>query len=112
MTRCRVRRLLTKAHERLDDGGETKLLGLLAAGDPRGDVRMARHAKEVVRSIDEISEPELALEFVEELGHDLQESHARPKCARSVGPSCAGGTRSSPGVGRSCPMVRPRQSTT
>ena len=30
----RARRLLTKAHERLDERGETKLLGLLAAGDP------------------------------------------------------------------------------
>jgi transposase len=40
----RARRLLTKAHERLDEGGETKLLGLLTAGDPRGEVRMAWHA--------------------------------------------------------------------
>ena len=56
----RARRLLTKAHERLDDRGETKLLGLLAAGDPRGEVRMAWHAKEVVRSIYEIDDPDLA----------------------------------------------------
>jgi transposase len=40
----RARRLLTKAHERLDEHGETKLLGLLAAGDRRGEVRMAWHA--------------------------------------------------------------------
>ena len=46
----RARRLLTKAHERLDEHGDTKLLGLLAAGDPRGEVRTAWHAKEVVRS--------------------------------------------------------------
>lgn len=32
----RARRLLTRADERLDDKGRTKLLGLLAAGDPRG----------------------------------------------------------------------------
>jgi len=32
----RARRLLTKAHERLDDRGEEKLAGLLAAGDPHG----------------------------------------------------------------------------
>jgi hypothetical protein len=31
--------LVTKAHERLDERGETKLLGLLA-GDPKGEVRM------------------------------------------------------------------------
>jgi len=40
----RCRRLLTKADERLDDNGRSKLLGLLAAGDPHGEVRMARHA--------------------------------------------------------------------
>ncbi|MCA1694704.1 MAG: transposase, partial [Actinobacteria bacterium] len=32
----RCRRLLTKADERLDDNGRTRLLGLLRAGDPRG----------------------------------------------------------------------------
>ena len=40
----RARRLLTKAHERLDERGETKLRGLLNAGDPQGEVRMAWHA--------------------------------------------------------------------
>jgi transposase len=30
----RARRLLTKAHERLDAAGDTKLVGLLRAGDP------------------------------------------------------------------------------
>jgi transposase len=40
----RSRRLLTKAHERLDTRGEAKLLGLLQAGDPRGEVRLAWHA--------------------------------------------------------------------
>lgn len=33
----RIRRLLTKADQRLDEKGRTKLLGLLAAGDPKGD---------------------------------------------------------------------------
>jgi hypothetical protein len=69
----RARRLLTKAHERLDDRGEEKLLGLLKAGDPRGEVRTAWHAKEVLRSIDGISDPETAAEFVTQLGHDLQD---------------------------------------
>jgi hypothetical protein len=40
----RARRLLTKVHRRLDDRGEAKLTGLLAAGDPTGEVRMAWHA--------------------------------------------------------------------
>jgi len=69
----RARRLLTKAHERLDDRGDEKLLGLLKAGDPRGEVRMAWHAKEVLRSIYNISDPETAAEFVTQLGHDLQD---------------------------------------
>src|SRR5665647_2662096 len=34
----RCRRLLTKATERLDDKGREKLMGLLRAGDPKGDV--------------------------------------------------------------------------
>ena len=69
----RARRLLTKAHERLDDRGEEKLLGLLKAGDPRGEVRMAWHAKEVLRSIYDIPDADTAAEFVTELGHDLQD---------------------------------------
>jgi transposase len=75
----RARRLLTKAHERLDDRGETKLLGLLRAGDPHGEVRVAWHAKEVTRSIYEIADPDLAAEFVEQLGHDLQDESCPPE---------------------------------
>jgi len=37
----RCRRLLTKDDERLNDHGRAKLLGLLEAGDPRGELRMA-----------------------------------------------------------------------
>jgi hypothetical protein len=40
----RSRRLLTRADERLDDRGRTRLAGLLDAGDPRGEVRTAWHA--------------------------------------------------------------------
>jgi len=42
----RCRRLLTKADERLDERGRTKLLGLLDAGDPHGEVRTAWHLRE------------------------------------------------------------------
>ena len=69
----RCRRLLTKADERLDETGRNKLLGLLQAGDPRGEVRMAWHAKEVVREIYAHTDPVLAMEFVERLGLDLQD---------------------------------------
>jgi transposase len=80
----RCRRLLTKADERLDDRGRTRLLGLLDAGDPRGEVRMAWHAKEVVRSIYDHHEPELAAGFVERLGRDLQDESC-PVEVRSLG---------------------------
>jgi transposase len=80
----RCRRLLTKADERLDENGRSKLLGLLAAGDPRGEVRMAWHAKEVVRSIYDHRDPELAVEFVDRLGHDLQDESC-PVEVRSLG---------------------------
>jgi transposase len=80
----RARRLLTKAHERLDERGEQKLLGVLEAGDLRGEVRMTWHAKEVVRSIYEITDPDVADEFVAQLGIDLQDESCPPE-VRSLG---------------------------
>lgn len=80
----RCRRLLTKADERLDERGRTKLLGLLGAGDPHGEVRDAWHAKEVVRSIYDHHDPELAVTFVERLGQDLQDQTC-PLEVRSLG---------------------------
>ena len=80
----RARRLLTKAHERLDGRGDEKLRGLLEAGDPRGEVRMAWHAKEVLRSIYDIPAPDVAAEFVTQLGHDLQDESC-PVEVRSLG---------------------------
>ncbi len=47
----RCRRLLTKADERLDDKSQRKLLGLLRAGDPHGEVATAWHAKEADREL-------------------------------------------------------------
>ncbi len=44
----RVRRLLISAHERLNEHGDSKLRGLLTAGDPQGEVRLAWHAKETL----------------------------------------------------------------
>ena len=75
----RCRRLLTKADERLDDRGRSKLVGHLDAGDPRGEVRMAWHAKEVVRSIYDHHDADLALEFVTRLGGDLQDESCPPE---------------------------------
>ena len=75
----RSRRLLTMADERLDDRGRSKLLGLLDAGDPHGEVRTAWHAKETVRSIYDIDDPDLAQEFVDRLGVDLQDESCPPE---------------------------------
>ena len=76
---CRARRLLTKAHERLDKKGNKKLVGLLRAGDPRGEVKVAWHAKEVVQEIYTIGDPDLAVEFVSQLAADLQDDSCPPE---------------------------------
>ena len=63
----KTRRLLTKAQEWLTTRGETRLRGLLEAGDPYGEVRMAWHAKETVRGIYGIDSPALALQYTLQL---------------------------------------------
>jgi transposase len=80
----RIRRLLTKADERLTEAGRSKLLGLLGAGDPGGEVKTAWHAKEVIRQIYTHTDAELATEFVDRLGHDLQDVSC-PIEVRSLG---------------------------
>lgn len=75
----RTRRLLQMADERLDDDTRTRLVGLLDAGDPRGELRAAWHAKEVVRSIYDHTNAEVALEFVTRLGSDLQDESCPPE---------------------------------
>ena len=97
----RCRRLLTKADERLDEKGRTRLLGLLDAGDPRGEVRMAWHAKEVVRQIYTHTDAELADEFL-----------ARSRSVPSAGPCDAGKTRSPRGITRTSATARPKRRTT
>jgi len=78
----RCRRLLTMADERLEDGGRTKLLGLLRAGDPKGEVTNAWHAKEAVRALYSHTDAALATEWVERLGHDLQDGDCPPEVRR------------------------------
>ena len=84
----RARRLLTKAHERLDEAGDARLRGLLDAGDPNGDVRTTWHAKEVVRSLYEIDDATLAGQFVDQLAADLQDATC-PVEVRSLGRTIA-----------------------
>jgi transposase len=80
----RCRRLLTKAKERLDAKGHEKLAGLLRAGDPHRDVATCWEAKEAVRELYAHGDPDLALEWVTQLGHDLQDKDY-PIEARSLG---------------------------
>lgn len=75
----RSRRLLTCGDDRLDDAGRQKLLNLLEAGDPHGEVRIAWHCKEVVRQIYDIDDPTDAVEFVDQLGLDLQDESCPPE---------------------------------
>ena len=75
----RCRKLLVMADERLDANGKTKLLGLLEAGDPKGEVRTAWHAKEMVRQIYSHTNAAVAVEYVERLGHDLQDESCPPE---------------------------------
>jgi transposase len=80
----RARRLLTMADERLDDHGREKLMGLLNAGDPKGQVFATWRAKELVRELYDHHDPALALAFVQRLGNDLQDPEL-PEEARSLG---------------------------
>ncbi len=84
----RARRLLTKAHERLDERGDARLRGLLRAGDPRGDVQMTWHAKETVRSLYDIDDCDLACEYIDQLIDDLQDDSMPPE-VRSLGRTLA-----------------------
>jgi len=67
----RARRLLTIAAERLPDNRRERLVGLLAAGDPRGEVKLTWHAKEVVRQIYDHTDPALAEAWVDEIIRDF-----------------------------------------
>jgi transposase len=77
-----ARKLLVKADNRLTVDGRTKLLGLLAAGDPHGEVKEAWHAKETTRSAYQIDSHPLAVEFVTRLASDLQDTSLPPEINR------------------------------
>jgi transposase len=82
----RARLLLTKADERLSENGREKLVGLLNAGDPSGEVFATWRAKELVRGLYDHDDAAMALSFVQRLGNDLQDPDL-PEEARSLGRS-------------------------
>ena len=69
----RARKQLLLASELISVNNRIKLLGLLEAGDPRGQVRNAWHAKEVLREIYGIDDPILAGHMFDQLTDDLQD---------------------------------------
>ena len=74
--------MLIMAQERLDVRGEKRIQGLLRAGDPYGEVRDAWYARESVRDIYQIGDPQLAAEFTEQLSGDLQDRSLPPEVNR------------------------------
>lgn len=75
----RARRLLVMAQERLDERATSRLTGLLAAGDPRGEVATAWHAKEAVRELYAHHDPDLALDWVDQLSADMRDASCPPE---------------------------------
>ena len=78
----RARRLLISAHERLSERGDARLRGLLAAGDPHGEVRLAWHANQTLRGLYDIDCPHLAERYAAELADDLQDASCPPELRR------------------------------
>ncbi|MBW3579166.1 MAG: ISL3 family transposase [Actinobacteria bacterium] len=75
----RARKLLVLADERLDDDGRQRRQGLLRAGDPRGEVADAWTAKEAVRGIYQLDDPDVALEWTNELADTLTDPAYGPE---------------------------------
>ena len=69
----RCRKLMLMAEERVTIDGHAKVQGLLRAGDPRGEVAYAWHAKEAVRFFYDIPNPVHAETYLAELAADLQD---------------------------------------
>ena len=80
----RSRRLLTKGAERLDERGETKLMGLLEAGDPKGEVRMTWLAKEAVRGYYTHPDPGTATGLLDDIIVEFTSEH-HPVEVQSLG---------------------------
>lgn len=75
----RARKLLAIAQERLDERSQDKLTGLLKAGDPKGETTTAWHAKEAVRELYAHHDPDLALEWVDQLSEDMRYRDCPPE---------------------------------
>ena len=94
----RIRRLLTAASEKISDRGQTRLRGLLDAGDPHGEVRTAWHATETVRGIYGIDTPVPLSDTPSNSQTTSNTNPAHPRSTSSVAPSPAGPPRSPTGT--------------
>ena len=108
-TPSRGRRLLTMAEERLSEDGRTKLLNLLEAGDPKGEVATAWATPR------RPSESSTATRINHSLFAGLTSSAltwptgcGRRRSAHSGARSSAGDPRSPPGMPVTSRMARPR----
>ena len=70
------------ADERLSKDAQQRRRGLLAAGDPKGEVADSGTAKEAVREIYRVDDPDLALEWVLELADTLEDPTYCPEIRR------------------------------
>ena len=75
----KARKLLVLAHEKLDYRADNRLRGLLAAGDPRGEVTTAWHCKEAVQTLYDHTDPDVALEWVDQLSADMPDRNCPPE---------------------------------
>ena len=71
----------------LDPRNEQKLTGLLQAGDPRGEVRDAWHARETVRGIYQTPTPSEGDQYPRLLAAELQDQSRSPNSTNSDAPS-------------------------
>ncbi len=103
----RARRLLTKAHERFDERGETRLLGLLEAGDPWPGTPKKSSAPSTPSAT-----PTSRRSSSPSSAATSKTTPAHPKSTPWAAPSDAGTTRSSTGIGPASRTDPPRRSTT
>lgn len=108
----RSRRLLTKADERLDTKGRAKLVGLLEAGDPRGEVRMAWQPRKSSGPLMTTPTQTWPSSSSPASATTSKTPPARQRSASSAAPSPSGGPRSPPGTRPTSPTARPRPRTT
>ena len=73
---------LIAAHERLSERGDAKLRGLLRAGDPHGEVRLAWHANQTLRGLYDIDCPQLIGANLGGLADDLTNADCLPELRR------------------------------